>query len=341
MRNGELIKNVSLDDLKIDAPVTLARYVLASKTLREKPEHRALYKMAKEMDKKHEKLMRMTAEIETKLGLPRDTEGRHSGVSMRRRTVERNKPRRSRKAKKTNIMGSVKYGIYVPKSVAEALRVDKKNNNNLWQEAIVRELSAIMSMGTFKLLKREVLEREKGQWQYAPLRIIFDVKQDTRRKARLVLGGHVLDSAGLDLYASNMKTISARALMIIASANKYDVLTGDIGNAYLYALNKQKIYVQLGQEFNLYDSTLQPGSLAQVVKAQYGGHSSANSWHAHLSDTLLAMQFRPTRYDPDVWIRPNGEDYYDYIGTHSDDLTSEAVNMNFCHKKDEANYKLF
>ena len=37
-----------------------------------------------------------------------------------------------------------------------------------------------------------------------------------------------MSSDGFDVYASNMKTISARVLMLIAAANKYDVLVGDI-----------------------------------------------------------------------------------------------------------------
>lgn len=37
-----------------------------------------------------------------------------------------------------------------------------------------------------------------------------------------------MDSEGFDVYASNMKTISARVLMLIAAANNYEVLTGDI-----------------------------------------------------------------------------------------------------------------
>jgi len=32
------------------------------------------------------------------------------------------------------------------------------------------------------------------------------------------------------------------------------------------------------------------------------------------------MGFKPTQFDADIWIRPNGKESYDYIGAHTDDL---------------------
>ena len=51
--------------------------------------------------------------------------------------------------------------------------------------------------------------------------IIFDVKLDLRRKSRLVIGGHVVDSSGQEVYASTMKSVSSRILMIIAAMNNF------------------------------------------------------------------------------------------------------------------------
>ena len=80
------------------------------------------------------------------------------------------------------------------------------------------------------------LRKARGRgFQFAPLRMIFDVKVDLRRKARLVIGGHVVDSSGNEVYASTMKSVSARVLITIAAANDLDAMVGDIGNAYLHA----------------------------------------------------------------------------------------------------------
>ena len=79
--------------------------------------------------------------------------------------------------------------------------------------------------------------RAKGL-QLAPLRIIFGVRVDLRIKARLVIGGHVFDSSGHEVYASTMKSVLSRILITIAATNNLELMTGEIGNAYLNAENK-------------------------------------------------------------------------------------------------------
>ena len=46
-----------------------------------------------------------------------------------------------------------------------------------------------------------------------------------------------------------MKSVSARILMTIAATNDLDVMTGDIGNAYLNVNTKEKIYTHTGAKF--------------------------------------------------------------------------------------------
>lgn len=126
-----------------------------------------------------------------------------------------------------------------------------------------------------------------------------------------------------DTYASNMKTINARLLMIIAAANGYDVLTGDIKNAYLNAANCLSVYVKMGEEFKIHDPSVTPGEYATVRGNLYGLGTAAKQWHAHLADTLRGLGFKPSRHDMDVWMRRNrsgNEAGYEYVGTHTDDL---------------------
>jgi hypothetical protein len=114
-------------------------------------------------------------------------------------------------------------------------------------------------------------------------------------------------------------------------ANNLKVITGDIGNAYLYAKSDLKTDVALGEEFNVFDSKIQEHTIvAAAEKALYGLPTSANRWHAHLSDNLRAMGFKPTRFDPDVWLRLRDEKagYY-YIGTHTDDLMIVAQDASY------------
>jgi len=80
----------------------------------------------------------------------------------------------------------MKFGITVPGSVEEALNLDRRNGNDLWQKAIDKELKNVVI--TFKLFQyNEILLVGSKQ---IPHHIIFDVKFDLTRKARLVAGGH-------------------------------------------------------------------------------------------------------------------------------------------------------
>ena len=103
---------------------------------------------------------------------------REKGIRIRR--VSRN--HRTKKQK-----NRIKYRIDFPNSVKDVLLLDVVNTNNLWAESITKEMAALESAGVWKYHppKYKVGKR----YQFAPLILIFDVKQeDLRRKARLVAG---------------------------------------------------------------------------------------------------------------------------------------------------------
>ena len=50
-----------------------------------------------------------------------------------------------------------------------------------------------MSMELFKKFLLSLRKAKAKSFLFVPLRIIFDVKVDLMRKARLVIGGHVVD----------------------------------------------------------------------------------------------------------------------------------------------------
>ena len=66
--------------------------------------------------------------------------------------------------------------------------------------------------------------------------MIFDVKMDFIRKARLVAGGHLTDHVPSSLTFSSVVTRdSVRLALLLAELNELKVLAGDISNAYLNA----------------------------------------------------------------------------------------------------------
>ena len=113
----------------------------------------------------------------------------------------------------------MKYGIKVPRNSKEVLQFDRENGNYIRVNIILKELEVLMSMSVFKKLPSSLCNSMAKGYQFAPLRMILDVKVDLMRKSRLVNGGHVVDSYWQEVYASTTKSVSARILMIIATGN--------------------------------------------------------------------------------------------------------------------------
>ena len=81
-----------------------------------------------------------------------------------------------------------KFGIKVPKTVEEALALDKENWNDLWWKAIQKEMSALKV--AFKILDKPPIVS-----QYMKCHIVFSIKmEDFSRKAHLVAGGHMVEA---------------------------------------------------------------------------------------------------------------------------------------------------
>ena len=184
---------------------------------------------------------------------------------------------------------------------------------------------------SFKELLLSLRKAGTKGFQFAPLRMIFAVKVYLRRKSRLVIGGHVVDSSGHHFYASTMKSVSARILMTIAAANHLYVKMGDIDNAYLNFNTEEKIYTHASPDFEVV-GIMAEGYLLEVIKALYGLPISGNRWHAHLSHTLREIDFNLTRSDLDFWIR-GCKAGYDYIGTHTDDVLVVAIEPTYIFEK--------
>jgi hypothetical protein len=211
------------------------------------------------------------------------------------------------------------FGLEVPRNVKESLELDKRNGNHRWAEAIHKEMQGLQDHKTFRFL--DPGEVAPADYQFAPLRMIFTVKQDLRCKARLVIGGHVVDSSEHSGYSSVVKMTSVRLLNVIAKAQGLECLAGDVGNAYLNAHTNERIYTKCGLEFG----PELVGRVAIVEKGLYGLKSSGNRWHSHFAKNLYQMGFSPSRYDQDVWykLRGNGEGY-DYVATYVDDFLITA-----------------
>jgi Reverse transcriptase (RNA-dependent DNA polymerase) len=153
------------------------------------------------------------------------------------------------------------------------------------------------------------------------IHMIFDVKADFTRKSRLVAGGHMTDPPASITYASVVSQESVRIAFLIAVLNDLDVMAADIGNTYLNAPVREKIYIVCGKEF--VDGL--EGRKAIIVRALYGLKSSDAAWRACLAEVLHdQLGFRSYRADNDVWLRvaqrADGSRYYEYVLVYTDNI---------------------
>lgn len=79
--------------------------------------------------------------------------------------------------------------------------------------------------------------------------MIFDVKVDLTRKARFVAGGHCTDPPTQITYSSVVTQESVHIAFTLATLNSLNILSANIGNAYLQAPVCEKVHSSAGPEF--------------------------------------------------------------------------------------------
>ena len=208
-----------------------------------------------------------------------------------------------------------KFGIELPKTIEEALEIDRRTGTDFWKKAIEREMKNVMPAFHFP---------EDGKvpigYKHIDCHMVFDVKMDLTRKARYVAGGHQTDPPKESVYSSVVSKDSVRIIFTIAALNDLDILSADVQNAYLNAPTKEKVYTTAGLEFG----ASRVGQPVLIVRALYGLRSSGARWHDHMAKTLRDAGFESSRADPDVWMRPatkpDGFKYYEYVLIYVDDI---------------------
>ena len=210
---------------------------------------------------------------------------------------------------------SHKYGIEIPRSVQHAYELDKRNGNNYWRKAIEKEMRNVLV--AFDILHDE--QNISKQFKELGVHMIFDVKMDMTRKARLVAEGHRTADPVESTYAGVVSRESVRIAFTYAALNGLAVEAADIQNAYLTAPTTEKFYIICGPEFG----SENVGKKALVTRALYGMKSAGRDFRNHLRDCMEHMEYTPCMADPDVWMRKaikaDGTEYYELMLLYTDD----------------------
>jgi hypothetical protein len=219
-----------------------------------------------------------------------------------------------------------KFGIRLPHSVEEALRIDEETGTDFWRKAINKEMSKVkVAWKTHKGNTPDQVRRgqvpELRSFQEIGCHMVFDVKMDFSRKARFCADSHTTEAPASVTYSSVVSRDSVRLAFLIAALNDVDILSCDLENAYLNAPCCEKIWfegrLECGED---------KGKVLIVVRALYGLKSSGASWRSLLADVLSCLGYESTKADPDVWIRKavreDGFEYYEMLFVYVDDILS-------------------
>ena len=90
-------------------------------------------------------------------------------------------------------------------------------------------------------------------------------------------------------YSGVVSLRSMRLALVLGELNGLSAMVGDVGNAYLEAETKEKVFFIAGPEFG----DLQ-GHTMIIFKALYGLRSSGARYHEVMATTLHDMSFHPT-----------------------------------------------
>jgi hypothetical protein len=127
-----------------------------------------------------------------------------------------------------------KFGIQVLKGIKNVIDLDKKNGNQLWQEAIKTELKQLTDYQTFIVLDSGNDVPKGYQKTEIPYHTVFDVKYDLRHMARLVAGDNWTVNDKEDIYSGVVRMDIVRIGYFLVKLYGLSSCVYDIGNAFLH-----------------------------------------------------------------------------------------------------------
>ena len=142
---------------------------------------------------------------------------------------------------------SHKYGMEIPTSITHATQIYQNNGNTFWTDAILKEMK---NVGTaFTIL--DLGKKAPSGWTKASGHLVFDVKMDFTRKARLVKDGHRSHNPNNSDYTGVVSRESVQMGLTYLELMDLEVMAADIHNAYLQMPSSEKYFIICGAEFGL------------------------------------------------------------------------------------------
>ena len=148
------------------------------------------------------------------------------------------------------------FGYLIPRDYKHALEMDKINGNSRWYDAAKKELDQIneykvfIDHGIAKFdPKSKRITNAPQEYQKIKVHLVVACKHGGHHKARLVAGSHLTPDPIDSIHSGVVSTRFLRLSIFLAKLNNMKVWGPDIGNAYLEATTKDKLYIVACPEF--------------------------------------------------------------------------------------------
>lgn len=183
-----------------------------------------------------------------------------------------------------------------PSTVEEAMQSDQWPQ---WQQAMQCEYDALVSNGTWELVKTPPGVRP------LPAKWVFKTKTRAdgsieRFKGRLVVGGH-RQQKGVDyneVYSPVGMYETFRVLMAKVAMEDLELHSVDISNAFLNGVLKEEVYMQQPKLFTNGRSDY----CCRLRKTLYGLHQAPAEWYRAFTQCLVELGFTAATSDEGLWI---------------------------------------
>ena len=116
-------------------------------------------------------------------------------------------------------------------------------------------------------------------------------------------------------------------MFLVAALNGLNILSTDVGNAYLNAECQEKVHLRCGKQLFGKENE---GKYAVIARTLNGLKSSGASWRYHFATEIRNMGFTDTMADNDVYRKKSYSDdktpYYEYMVVYVDDVICISQN---------------
>lgn len=202
----------------------------------------------------------------------------------------------------------IHYSKEIPMTYADAL---SEENKSLWETPIKSELQSLADNNVWEIVPR------KSDMQIVPVKWLFTVKSDGKRKARLVAVG----CQDKEKYESQEKVAptpslaSIRWAFALASKHNWDLVQLDVKTAFLYSKIDREKYIRIPDGVN----TDSKKFVCKLKKALYGLATAPKCWNQTFDEFIQSCGYNQSTRDPCVYSIANG-DRISILIVHVDDI---------------------